>query len=217
MPDARANTVHFPQWLPQRMSALERRAALFAARRHAAVGQVRRYTGCDYITHPAEVAEIVRGVGGHEAQLAAAWLHDVVEDTGTTLAEIREHFGAQVALLVEMLTDVAPASAGNRQTRVAINRAHTAQASPDAKTIKLADLISNTQSIVQHDPAFAQRYLHEKAALLHVLTDGHAVLQEYAWLSVHVGIANLERAGYPKFEPPARELCPDESFVLGGP
>ena len=50
------------------------------------------------------------------------------------------------------------------------------RASPDAKTIKLADLISNSHSIVKDDPNFAKVYMKEKAALLEVLTEGNAEL-----------------------------------------
>lgn len=151
---------------------LEHRARLFATAAHAAVGQLRKYTFEPYIVHPAEVAEIVRSVPHTEAQLAAAWLHDVVEDTGVTIELIREEFGSQVSDLVGWLTDVSRPDHGNRAQRKAIDRAHTAQAPAQAQTVKLADLISNTRSIVAHDPKFAVTYLQEKRLLLEVLTRG---------------------------------------------
>lgn len=64
--------------------------------------------------------------------------------------------------------------------RKAIDREHTAKASPAAKTIKLADLIDNTRSIVKYDPSFAEVYLREKAELLKVLTDGDQTLWSMA-------------------------------------
>ena len=103
-----------------------------------------------------------------------------MEDTHATLDDIEDAFGARVATLVEMLTDVSRPEDGNRAVRKAIDRAHIAQASPDAKTIKLADLIDNTRSIVTHDPVFACVYLGEKAALLEVLHEGDPALYRQA-------------------------------------
>ena len=65
---------------------------------------------------------------------------------------------------------------GNRATRKELDRQHTAKASPDAKTVKLADLISNGKSIIKDDPNFAKVFMKEKAALLEVLTEGDAIL-----------------------------------------
>ena len=61
---------------------------------------------------------------------------------------------------------------GNRAHRKAIDREHTAQAPAAAQTVKLADLISNSRSIMEHDPQFAVVYLAEKRLLLEVLTKG---------------------------------------------
>jgi len=148
------------------------RARIFATAAHAAVGQKRKYTGEDYIVHPYEVAGIVRLAGGTDAQIAAAYLHDVVEDTGVTSEQIASMFGTEVAELVDWLTDVSKPTDGNRAVRKAIDREHTAKAPAAAKTIKLADLISNTQSIIQHDLNFAETYLAEKMELLSVLQHG---------------------------------------------
>ncbi len=104
----------------------------------------------------------------------------MVEDTPVTLDEIRDAFGDLVADLVGDLTDVSKPSDGNRAARKAIDRHHTELASPQAKTIKLADLIDNTRSIVQYDPDFAKVYLVEKALLLEVLREGDATLFEIA-------------------------------------
>ena len=112
--------------------------------------------------------------------LAAAWLHDTVEDTGVSLVLIEQEFGFEVADMVEMLTDVSHANDGLRAHRKARDREHTAQASPEAKTIKLADLIDNTRSIVDRDPKFAQVYMTEKALLLEVLGEGDTTLFENA-------------------------------------
>ena len=160
---------------------IEERARIFATNAHAAISHVRKYTGEAYISHPAAVVEIVRRRPHTPEMLAAAWLHDVVEDTGVPIEKIREEFGEKVAALVSDLTDVSKPEDGNRKARKAIDREHTANASPEAKTIKLADLIDNTKSLAVRDPAFAKVYLEEKRLLLDVLREGDPVL----WQTAH--------------------------------
>jgi len=157
------------------------KAQVYAMAAHAAVGQKRKYTGEPYIVHPAEVASIVASVPGSTPDMvAAAWLHDVVEDTGCTYTDIHMSFGPEIAALVGWLTDVSKPEDGNRAKRKAIDREHTAQAPAEAQTIKLADLISNSRSIMEHDPEFARVYLEEKRLLLEVLTRGDAGLHSRA-------------------------------------
>ena len=158
-----------------------RKAQVYAMAAHAAVGQKRKYTGEPYIVHPAEVAKIVASVPGATPDMvAAAWLHDVVEDTGCTFTDIHMAFGIDIATLVGWLTDVSQPHDGNRAHRKAVDRAHSAEAPAEAQTIKLADLISNSKSIVQHDPAFAKTYLEEKRMLLEVMTKGDPTLMAEA-------------------------------------
>lgn len=162
------------------------RARIFATAAHAAVSQVRKYTGVPYIVHPAEVAKIVSSVEHTDAMLAAAWLHDVVEDTGVTVEVIRAEFGAEVAELVGWLTDVSQPHDGNRAHRKAIDREHSAMAPAEAQTVKLADLISNSRSIMVHDEKFARTYLEEKKLLLEVMNKGDATLMAEARKYVYV-------------------------------
>ena len=166
--------------------SLVRDAQVFAGAAHRAVKQLRKYTNEPYIVHPAEVASIVAQVPeATEEMIAAAWLHDVVEDTGVTNDEIHLYFGADVAKLVFWLTDASKPEDGNRATRKAIDREHIAKAPAEAQTIKLADLISNTKSIVAHDEKFAKIYLEEKRLLLDVMTKGNAALMAEA--RKHIG------------------------------
>lgn len=173
------------------MTELERRAKEFATECHT--GQVRKYTNEEYIAHPAEVVELVRGVHHTEEMLAAAWLHDVVEDCDVTLREVYEKFGVKVMNLVGWLTDVSKPTDGNRAERKALDRDHIAAGSAQAKTIKLADLISNTKSIVERDPKFAAVYLPEKQELLAVLRDGDPTLWEEAQRLAVEGLKRLEK------------------------
>lgn len=157
------------------MNTVER-AKVFATAAHAAVGQTRKYTGEPYVVHPLEVAALVESIGGTEAMIAAALLHDVLEDTAVTVDVLEEQFGSEVADLVLWLTDVSKPEDGNRSTRKALDRQHSAAAPAAAQTVKVADLISNTRSIVAHDPGFAKVYIEEKRLLLDVLTGADPTL-----------------------------------------
>lgn len=126
------------------------------------------------------VARLVATVPHTSYMLAAAWLHDVVEDTPITQAEIEAVFGREISELVEYLTDVSRPDDGNRKIRKALDREHTANSSPDAKTVKLADLVDNSKSITNYDPNWARIYLKEKRSLLEVLEKGHPNLMAKA-------------------------------------
>ena len=156
------------------MSDIIQKALLFATEAHGK--QMRKYTGEPYIVHPVEVMSIVKSVVSDEEVLAAALLHDVVEDTPAVVADISQHFGSRVAYLVDELTDRSVLTDGNRKVRKEIDRSRLASASAEAQTVKLADLISNTRSIVEHDPNFAKIYMAEKALLLKVLVRGNKEL-----------------------------------------
>ncbi|NQZ53242.1 MAG: HD domain-containing protein [Piscirickettsiaceae bacterium] len=164
--------------------SLIRRAKRFAEERHGEINQIRKYTGEPYITHPAAVAKIVASVKHTDEMIAASWLHDTVEDTRATTEDIYDLFGSEVGYLVQCVTDVSKLSDGNRAVRKALDRNHIAQASAGAQTIKLADLIHNTLSIVEHGGDFAKIYLAEKRLLLDVLRDGDKDLWARAyWLA----------------------------------
>ncbi len=160
------------------MSQIVLKARAFATAAHT--GQVRKYTKEPYIVHPIEVMQIVMTVKHDEAMLAAALLHDVVEDTDYTIEDILREFGPDVASLVDDLTDVSRPEDGNRAHRKSLDRAHSAKASPRAQTVKLADLISNARDIVKHDQKFAKVFLDEKRQLLEVMTLGDSSLYAIA-------------------------------------
>tara|TARA_B100000575_G_scaffold36630_1_gene24666 strand:+ start:2934 stop:3452 length:519 start_codon:yes stop_codon:yes gene_type:complete len=160
------------------MDIMVQRAIWFATQAHA--GQTRKYTGEPYVNHPVEVMQLVSTVTDDPEVLAAAILHDVVEDTPATIMNVRIGFTPRVAELVSDLTDVSKPEDGNRAVRKELDRQHSAKASPEAQTIKLADLISNSKSIMEHDPKFAKVYMREKSALLEVLVQGHPTLHKQA-------------------------------------
>lgn len=146
------------------------KAQIFAAGAHAGVGQKRKYTSEDYIHHPVAVAEIVRKHGGTDEMVAAAMLHDTIEDTQVTFGHIFSLFGDRVAEMVDALSNKAKKEDGNRETRFFINvKALRERLDMQSRVIKLADLIHNTQSITRYDKKFAAQYLAEKAFMLRVL------------------------------------------------
>ncbi|WP_456373689.1 HD domain-containing protein [Thiolapillus sp.] len=162
------------------MPDLVKRAKTFATSAHQRIEHKRKYSQQPYEVHLKSVANLVREVGGSEQMIAAAWLHDTVEDTPATHRDIEENFGSQVATLVRELTDVSKPSDGNRALRKAMDRDHLAGASAAAQTIKLADLIDNARDICKHDENFARVYLGEMAALLDVLRKGDKELMRRA-------------------------------------
>src|SRR6266568_91129 len=123
------------------------KALSFSAKKHR--NQRRKGAeGSPYINHPIDVAETLWKVGGVRdiSVIVAAILHDTVEDTETTLAEIEEHFGPVVCSLVQEVTDDKSLPKPERK-RLQIE--HAPHLSTGAKQIKLADKISNI-----HDVAF---------------------------------------------------------------
>jgi (p)ppGpp synthase/HD superfamily hydrolase len=167
---------------------LEARALVFATAAHASIDHRRKHSGEPYIVHPKAVAELVRSVPHTPEMIAAAYLHDVVEDTPVTIEEIEAEFGPSVAELVGWLTDVSKPGDGNRAKRKALDLQHTAKAPAEAKTIKIADLIDNTLSISKHDPQFWPVYRREKIALLQVLKEGDQTLWKIAASQTDLGI-----------------------------
>ena len=144
-------------------------------------GQFRKYSGLPYLVHPVEVATIVQTVEGHtDEMIAAALLHDVVEDTEYSFEDIAEAVSPEVAELVRGLTEVSQPQDGNRAVRKAKDRDFLAQQSAEVQTIKYADIISNTQDIRANDPKFAKVYIEEMKLLLQVMDKGDAKLREKA-------------------------------------
>jgi (p)ppGpp synthase/HD superfamily hydrolase len=122
----------------------------FAARKH--VDQRRKgEAGEPYVNHLAEVAELVaRATNGEVDVVVAAVLHDTVEDTATSVEELRAAFGPRVAALVMEVTDDKSLP---KETRKALQVEHAAHASWGAQVIKLADKTSNLRSLAASPPA----------------------------------------------------------------
>ncbi len=126
------------------------RAIGFAVRAHA--GIERRGKGFPYIVHPMEAVSIVATMTSDQELLAAAALHDVVEDTDFTIGDIRAAFGDRVASIVDKETDIdmVGMDAGeswHARKQAAIDR--LAAASRDVKMVALGDKLSNMRAIAR--------------------------------------------------------------------
>lgn len=156
------------------------RAIEFAARSHR--GQFRKGTQVPYILHPLRVAEILIEVGARNQLIVAALLHDTIEDTEATAAGIAHRFGAEVAALVEAVSE--PDRAAPWQER----KQHTIEMLPSAATDVLlllcADKLDNVRSMRRGErrdgPAFWERF--------------HRPRPSQAWYYQRVALALCERA-----------------------
>lgn len=157
-------------------------------------GQLRKYSGYPYIEHCEAAACLLALATGDPEVVAAGWLHDVLEDTDCTAMKVENDCGVRVYTLVEEVTDISRPEDGNRAARKAVDRAHLSQASHDGKSIKLADMIDNTQSIVSWDPDFARVYLVEMGSLLPDLWEGNSRLYSLAEMVLRLAGGSLVRA-----------------------
>ena len=126
------------------------RAITFAVRAHA--GTERRGKGFPYIVHPMEAVAIVATITPDQELLAAAALHDTVEDTDVTVEQIRAEFGERIARLVASESDtivegVTEAESWHARKQAAIDR--LARAPHDAKIVALGDKLSNMRAIAR--------------------------------------------------------------------
>lgn len=196
------------------MSELVNRAIRFATEAHERIDHLRKYSNLSYTVHLDQVAKITETVTDDEEMIAAAWLHDVVEDTPATLEDIEREFGVSVAILVRELTDISKPSDGNRAERKALDKAHLAQASARAQTIKLADLIDNCMDITKHDPRFARVYVKEMEALLRVLVNADEGLMSRARRTMEKSNSQLGKVQIEteNSDIPANEMVFDSHF-----
>ena len=137
--------------LSEKDLALLFRALAFAAHKHR--DQRRKDAEASpYINHPIALAEVLTGEGGVTdiGVLAAALLHDTIEDTATTLEELNQHFGERIAGVVAEVTDD---KALPKIERKRLQIEHAAGISPGAKLVKLADKICNLRDVAERPPA----------------------------------------------------------------
>ena len=146
------------------------RAIIFAVQAHH--NTERRGKGFPYIVHPMEAVEIVSTITADQELLAAAALHDTIEDTDVTVEQLREAFGDRVAELVHAESDqftegVSEEDSWHDRKQAAIDR--LAAASHDAKIVALGDKLSNMRAIwrdyqIQGDKLWNIFHVKDKAS-----------------------------------------------------
>lgn len=142
----------------------------FATKAHE--GQVRKISGLPFITHPVRVAAILEGLGGiSEEMMAAAFLHDTVEDVGLTVQEIRERFGSKVAMLVGGLTF--PSSKMDprcpREEKKFWDFSWLVLQPYEVHLIKLCDRLDNVRDMAGAGPKWQKKYYDDTLVLLDLI------------------------------------------------
>jgi (p)ppGpp synthase/HD superfamily hydrolase len=172
----------------------------FAKTAHGA--QRRKFVDEEYINHPVRVMETCQQYSKAIPVSAAALLHDVLEDTEITEAEMEEFLksvmpsneAAKTLLLVNDLTDKythAEYPQWNRRIRKNKEADRLGKSHPDAQTIKYADIIDNTESIAASGDDFALKFLHECRYLLKKMTAGNPLLYHKAVETVEAELMKL--------------------------
>jgi guanosine-3',5'-bis(diphosphate) 3'-pyrophosphohydrolase len=186
------------QYNPGANEDLLNRAYVYAMRAH---GEQKRASGDPYISHPLEVAAILTDLKLDDATIAAALLHDTIEDTDATRAEIDRLFGHEIGLLVEGLTKLKRLELVSREAKQAENLRKLLLAIADdvrVLLIKLADRLHNMRTLRYQPPESRRRTADE-------------TLEIYAPLAGRMGMQELRE----ELEDLAfRELNPDAYKVL---
>lgn len=166
------------------------RAMQFAAVAHG--GQVRKIGNLPYLLHPMEAAVIAGSLKNDMDVMAAALLHDVVEDTPVTLEQVREEFGDRIADLVKSETEDkmvhrAAADTWKERKELSLKELHETD-DIDVKILWLSDKLSNVRS-------FYRQYLKEGDAMWQAFNQKDK--SEQAWYYFSVAEAMPELRGTP--------------------
>src|ERR1700734_3871092 len=186
------------QYNPKTDEDLLNRAYVYAMRAH---GEQKRASGDPYFSHPLQVAAILTDLSLDDATIAAALLHDTIEDTDATRAEIDRLFGHEIGLLVEGLTKLKRLELVSREAKQAENLRKLLLAVPDdvrVLLIKLADRLHNMRTLAYQPPESRRRTADE-------------TLEIYAPLAGRMGMQEMRE----ELEDLAfRELNPDAYKAL---
>ena len=166
--------------------------------------QMRKYSNERYIVHPIRVMETCSKYVSKPDVLAAALLHDVLEDTPVLAIELLSFLetlmdkdvAQQTLKLVMELTDVYTKEAYphlNRKHRKEKEALRIEQTSADAQTIKYADILDNCKEITAADPNFAPRFLKECMTILKAAPNGNQELYKIVYAEVKNELLNLRK------------------------
>ncbi len=182
------------------------RAYVFAMKAHG--GQMRK-SGDPYFTHPLAVAAILTELRADPASVATALLHDVVEDTDTTIDDIEKHFGSEIARLVDGVTKLSRIELRSQASQQAENFRKLVVAMADdvrVLLVKLADRLHNMRTLAFHPKPDKRR----RIAL--------ETLEIYAPLAGRIGVQKireeLEELSFREISPEAYETIADRLKAL---
>lgn len=168
-------------------------------------GQLRKYTNEPYYVHLEAVAKLVSPYSSDNCMVEIALCHDLIEDTNCTLQNLSDFLKSlkysieqikRIYESVEELTDKYTSAQYpqlNRAERKTLEVKRMSYTNLYSQTVKYADLIDNTSTIVRYDAGFARVYLKEKFDLLNVMNRGHRTLQVMALDVYQAAIRELEK------------------------
>lgn len=166
--------------------------------------QLRKYAPDRYMVHPVRVMEKLKNYTDDITILAAALLHDVLEDTPVTRSQMQDFLATllnaqqaeRTAELVVELSDVYVKKDFpnlNRRTRKSKELERLEKTSADSQTIKYSDILDNSLEISDQDPQFARVYLSEASLILKKLDKGNPELRKEAMKAVEKGLQKIKR------------------------
>ena len=198
---------------PRDPTALIVRSYEEAARAHQ--GQLRN-SGEAYISHPLSVATILAGLGLDDVTIAAALLHDAVEDTGFTLEDIDTEFGPDVASIVDGVTKLDRVSFDSRQAQQAatMRKMLVAMAKdPRVLLIKLADRLHNMQTIAAM-PEWKQKRSAQETLDIYAPLAHRFGIQDMKWQLEDLAFAALHPRRYAEIEQMVATRSPEREIYL---
>jgi GTP pyrophosphokinase len=198
---------------PKSDTSLFVRAYELADRAHE--GQLRQ-SGEAYITHPLAVATILAGLGLDDITIAAALLHDAVEDTGLTLASLQEEFGPIVTSIVDGVTKLDRVSFDSKQAQQAatMRKMLVAMAKdPRVLLIKLADRLHNMRTIAAM-PEWKQKRTAQETLDIYAPLAHRFGIQDIKWQLEDLAFATLYPRRYAEIEQMVSTRAPERDIYL---
>ncbi len=196
---------------PRAKTGLIERAYAVALQAHD--GQFRK-SGEPYITHPIAVAEIIAGLGLPDTVIAGAFLHDVVEDTGLTLADVEAEFGAEIASFVDGVTKLDKLAYGDAAQAETVRKMVVAMAKDIRVLIlKLADRLHNARTWAHVHPDSARRKAQETLEIYAPLAHRMG-LNAIKWELEDLSFRTLYPKIYQEIVEVVTERAPERSTML---
>ncbi len=178
-------------------------------------GQMRR-SGESYISHPVAVATILAGLSLDDVTIAAALLHDAVEDTGITIADLEAEFGPVVASIVDGVTKLERIRFDSKQAQQAatMRKMLVAMAKdPRVLLIKLADRLHNMRTIAAM-PEWKQKRTAQETLDIYAPLAHRFGIQDIKWQLEDLGFATLHPRRYAEIEQMVATRAPEREIYL---